>query len=355
MDAGAALDVFRCHLWKFRHPSKIGRFDGCWSEGRGVISFVITARAESPEVLGRTVDELRATTASVDREIIVVDDGSTDGTARELARFGDAIRVIRQGNGGCPAAFNSAFRAARGDFVALCGADDILEPRRLEWQEEAVLRHPEVDVLCGNARLFGRVTGDHPAPPGTGVLDSAALTDALFSANVICAPSVTIRRALFEQLGPFIENFGADDYEYWMRCLRAGARFYYDPRPLVGWRQHESNLSGRSAWMLQCSYEVRRRYADDVADRALVHRMLAADLFGIGRQLVDDGRPRAARRAFRGALRHASGAGPSANLRALCWVMVLSAPDGIREHAGRMFIGLSRALDGSRDVRAALS
>ena len=45
-------------------------------------------------------------------EIVVVDDGSTDGTTRVLEGFGDAIRVIRQENGGCPAAFNTAFREA---------------------------------------------------------------------------------------------------------------------------------------------------------------------------------------------------------------------------------------------------
>ena len=102
--------------------------------------------------------------------------------------------------------------------------------------------------------------------------------------------------------------------------------------------------------MLECSYEVRRRYAADVANRAVVHEMLAADLFKIGRTRVDEGRPEDARKAFAHALRHASGAGPSANVRALTWVAVLSLPTGVRERAGRAFVGLSRALEGPDDA-----
>ena len=98
--------------------------------------------------------------------------------------------------------------------------------------------------------------------------------------------------------------------------------------------------------MLECSYEVRRRYAGDVANRAVVHEMLAADLFKIGRTRVDEGRQEDARKAFAHALRHASGAGLSANVRALTWVAVLSLPTGVRERAGRAFVGLSRALEG---------
>ena len=186
----------------------------------------------------------------------------------------DASASFDRENGGCPAAFNTAFAEASGDFVALCGADDIWEPRKLEWQLEAIRAHPQVDLLCGHAVLFGRSEGEYSRPPGVGVLDSGALKDALYRQCCICAPSVVIRRSLFERLGPFIENFGADDHEYWFRCLRAGASFYYDPRPLLSWRQHENNLTGRTAWMDECGDQVRRMYEADVSDRAIARRPL---------------------------------------------------------------------------------
>jgi glycosyltransferase involved in cell wall biosynthesis len=309
------------------------------------ISAVIAAY-QAEEWIAEALESILVQTRPPD-EIVVVDDGSTDGTARELERFADRAHIIRQPNGGCPAAFNTAFRAASGDFVALCGSDDVWSPRKLEWQIEAIQAHNEVDVLFGHAVLIGEREGEYTRPPGVGVLDSAELADALYRECVICAPSVVIRRSLFERLGPFVENFGADDYEYWFRCLRAGARFYYDPRPLLSWRQHENNLTQQTGWMDECARQVREWYAADVSDRAI-----ADDFFRTGRNLVDAGHPREARQAFARSLRHGRGQiAFGAAARALVWIAILSLPASVREQAGRMLTGFSRAIDGLRGGR----
>jgi glycosyltransferase involved in cell wall biosynthesis len=273
-------------------------------------------------------------------EVVVVDDGSTDGTASELERFRGRIRVIRRANGGCPAAFNTAFAAAQGEFVAMCGADDIWEPRKLEWQEASILAHPEADVFFGHARVVGSIEGEHSRPPGEGLLDSVSFRDALFRECCVSAPSVVIRRDLFERLGPFVERFGADDYEYWFRCLRAGARFYYDPRVLLSWRQHGGNLSAQTGWMEECAREVRRTYEADVTDRAI-----ADDLFRTGRLLVDEGRPDEARQAFQRSLRYGRSTLAGRDARALVWVAILSLPARARPHAGQALTYASRAVE----------
>jgi glycosyltransferase involved in cell wall biosynthesis len=267
-------------------------------------------------------------------EIVVVDDGSTDGTAAVLRRFADRVRIVTRENGGCPAAFNTAFAHATCDYVAMCGADDVWEPRKLEWHARTLAEHPQVDVLFGDAQLFGLADGTYAKPPGEGVLDGRALRDALYRENVICAPSIVIRRNLFERLGPFVERFGADDLEYWMRCLRSGAVFFYDPRVLLRYRRHESNLSSGLLWMTECSHEVHRWYAADLGDDALAHEVLAGDLFKIGRLLVDEGRVAEARRAFRGALRYA------VTTRALVWVALLTLPAGVRDRSASTFVRL---------------
>ena len=117
------------------------------------VSAVIGAY-NAQEWIGETVQAILSQTHPPD-ELIVVDDGSTDGTLGELRRFGDRIAVLSQRNGGCPAAFNSGFGKARGDFIAMCGADDLWEPTKLERQLAALSSHPQIDVAFGAARVFG--------------------------------------------------------------------------------------------------------------------------------------------------------------------------------------------------------
>ncbi len=301
----------------------------------------VVATYQAEQFIADAVNSILAQTRPPD-EVIVVDDGSTDGTAAELARFGDRIRVVRRANGGCPAAFNTAFGEARGDFVAMCGADDMWEPHKLEWQLEAIETHPEVDVLFGDMVVFGDREGLYNRPPGIGVLDSAEFWEALFRDNMVGAPSIVIRRSLFNCLGPFIENFGADDYEYWMRCLRAGARFYFDPRPLVRYRKHEGSLTNRLCWILECACEVRRAYRDDLQNPALVNDQLSSDLFKIGHLRLKDGKRREARAAFRHSLRYASGADTWTSVKSLAWMALLSLPSRLGEAGGQAARGLHR-------------
>jgi glycosyltransferase involved in cell wall biosynthesis len=306
----------------------------------------VVAAYNSERWIGPTLDSILAQTRPPD-EVVVVDDGSTDGTARELERFGDAIRIITRENGGCPAAFNTAFAAARGDYVAMCGADDLWEPRKLEWQAETLAAHPEIDIACGHARVFGTETGSQPRPSGTGVLDSRSLAEHLYRGNTLCAPSVVIRRALFERLGPFVERyrrgdvverFNADDYEYWMRALQGGARFYYDPRVLVSYRRHDGNITNDYLHMRRSTHAVHRWYAGEIADRRLVGETLAWDLFTIARDTVDAGDPRAARAAFLTALRHRP------MPRALAWALVLTLPAAARDRATAPLVAAKRLI-----------
>jgi glycosyltransferase involved in cell wall biosynthesis len=325
----------------------IGRFIGDMSNACQPTISVVVAAYQAERWIAEALDSILGQTRPPD-EVVVIDDGSTDGTAKELERYSDRICILRHSNRGYQATMNRAIREARGDFVALCGADDIWEPRKLEWQHEAITANPDVDVFFGHAVFFGRFEGDHVRPPAAGVLDSGALRDALYRMNVINTPSAVMRRALFDRLGWFIENFEGDDYDYWFRCLRAGVRFYYDPRPMVRYRQHDSNITVDHVKLFRAMNHVRRWHADLADDRQLVRTVLADDAFRIGRLLVDANRPREARGAFAHTLRYACGPTASSCARALAWMTILSLPDGARRRAGHVGIRVSRAIEARR-------
>ena len=320
---------------------------------RPTISAVVAAYQSEPYI-AEALDSILGQTLPPD-EVVVVDDGSTDGTARILNSYSDQIRVLRQRNAGYPTAMNRAIREAKCEFVAPCGADDVWEPQKLEWQAEATRTHPEVSVFFGHAVFFGRVVGDHPRPTGTGLLDGQALARDLFPTCVINTPSALFGRELFDRLGWFVDGFLGDDYDFFFRCLRAEIKFYYEPRALVRYRKHENNITNDNHQLRLACTRVRLQNADLVNDRRLVDNVLAPDLFKIGRKLVDEGRPREAKQAFRRSLRSARGNTASVNVRALVWTAILGLPAGARERSAEMLVGLSRGLDNAHTDRSPVS
>jgi glycosyltransferase involved in cell wall biosynthesis len=276
-------------------------------------------------------------------EVIVVDDGSTDGTARELERFSDRIRVVRQANAGCAAAFNTAFRQARCDYVAECGADDIWEPNKLERQFRALTAHPEIDIVFSAARVFGNTDGCWGMPtgedPSVGIMDAQRFARTMYRSNPVCPSTTLTRRSLYARLGPFAEReqMATEDYDYWMRALRAGAVFYYDAEMLVRYRRHEGNASSNHLAMSRCDLFVHERDAD-LVDRSLARRVLARDHFAIGRILRNQDRTGEARAEFLQSLRRRF------TPRALAWALLLSVPERHHRVLADRSISIKRAV-----------
>src|SRR5258708_21019220 len=102
--------------------------------------------------IGRAIDSVRALDFRA-RELIVVNDGSTDGTRALLESYGDAITVIDQANRGMSAARNAGIRSARGTYVAFLDADDWWLPEKLSHQVELMLGRPEAGFSSTTARV----------------------------------------------------------------------------------------------------------------------------------------------------------------------------------------------------------
>lgn len=89
-----------------------------------------------------------------EREILVVDDGSTDDTEERLRRFGEAIRYLRKPNGGQASAFNCGFEHARGEVIALLDADDVWLPTKLGRVYEAFEHNPAAGMVYHRVHLW---------------------------------------------------------------------------------------------------------------------------------------------------------------------------------------------------------
>jgi glycosyltransferase involved in cell wall biosynthesis len=271
--------------------------------------------------IGETLTAILAQTRPPD-EVVVVDDGSTDGTPGELARFGREIRVIRQANRGYAAAFNRSFSEARCDYLANCDADDIWKPNKLERQMQTLLSHPEIDIAVSGVRFFGLIEESRVTYPSAGIVEPRELARRLYRANFICSSSVLMRRRLYERLGPLRDAAApAEDYDYWLQALAAGAVFFYDPSILVRYRAHAQQVSSSLLRMLDRTYAVHGWHRDLVQDTRLVREVQARDLSKIARILSDENRSREARAAFASSLRR------KPTMYALAWALILSVPD----------------------------
>jgi glycosyltransferase involved in cell wall biosynthesis len=273
-------------------------------------------------------------------EVIVVDDGSTDGTADVLATFATDIRVIRQSNGGPARALNRGFAEAAGDYLATCDADDIWLPHKLERQLAALAKHPEIDIAFCGATFFGLSDGPRTPHPDNGLLNGRKLARRLYRADTVCMSSTLIRRRLYLELGPIADQL-AEDYDYWLRALAAGARFFHDPEALVRFRHSHDSVSRDKLAMHRAELCVHDRHSALVDSAVLTRRVLARDLRNIGRECSDMDRPREARAAFISSLRRWP------TLRALVWAILLSAPDHTRRTLASRLVSTKRALLGS--------
>lgn len=178
-------------------------------------------------------------------EIIVVDDGSTDGTPA-LVRAMPEVRYLRQENLGVSAARNHGIRAARHDWIALLDSDDEWLPRKLERQWSALEREPQFR-FCHTDEIWIR-KGRRVNPMKKHAKHGGHIFHHCLPLCVISPSSALIHRDLFERYGMFDPELPVcEDYDLWLRiCAREPVLFVDEPL-LLKFGGHEDQLS-RAYW-----------------------------------------------------------------------------------------------------------
>ncbi len=175
-------------------------------------------------------------------EIIVIDDGSTDGTGEALAaRYGDKIRYVWQENQGESAARNHGIQLSTGKYVALLDSDDLWYPQKLSRQIDFLTAHPDIGLLtCLMESMDVNGITVPGQPGGIKALQFGNSFAALYRENILSgASSAVIPKQIIERGGGFDEDirFG-EDWDFWLR-IAAITEFYCLPHVLVRVRIHE--------------------------------------------------------------------------------------------------------------------
>lgn len=281
-----------------------------------------------------------------DFEVVVVDDGSTDDTAAIAAKFGPAVQVLRQPNGGVSAARNTGLKATRGELIAYCDADDVQFPFRLALQAAALDRFPQAGLLAADFSTWidGQVTArshlrSRWLGPSTRPLDQdlrrvfaevhrgtslglplpaqepevdlyfgrAEALVALLHCTWGCA--MMFRRRAAARVGDHVPNLRAyDDWYLASKISRQQPLLFLD-LPVCKYRWHGEQLTGRPRlnaesylWVIENVWAADRAFAG--THPALVQKLLGTAHHDLGRISAREGKWAEAEAHHRQAIRH---------------------------------------------------
>lgn len=271
------------------------------------LSVVIPAFGSEAHI-GPTLLQLRSQTFS-DFEIIVVNDGSKDGTSATVRRIMDEdprIRLFEQPNRGMAAARNHGIAVSHGEVLAFLDDDDLWSPRKLELQLARLDAVPEAAVVScfsglvdPDRRLLGwRFGGSTEGDVYREMLEC----DAVSGGSV-----AIVRRGPLEEVGGFDESLlYRADWDLWIRLARRHP-FAFVPRTLVGYTRRVGSVSRGSERMIEEGRRVlaKARRDDPSIDERAARAYEARDLFGVACLCLVDAQLSAARRYLGRALRAA--------------------------------------------------
>ncbi|ARV57668.1 glycosyl transferase family A [Nostocales cyanobacterium HT-58-2] len=207
------------------------------------VSVIIPAYNAMPYLKEAVESALKQTLT--DFEVLIVDDGSSDGTVEWVSQIKDPrVRLISQQNQGSSGARNTGITAAQGEYIALLDADDIWEPTKLEKQVRYLEENPAVGLVDTWTVLIdqqGKSTGRVVVSYAEG--DDVWKQLVQFKTVCCCDSTPLIRRSCFEKVGLFNQELPfLEDLDMWIR-LASDYRFAAIKEPLVRYRQHPGSKS----------------------------------------------------------------------------------------------------------------
>ena len=220
--------------------------------GEKLISVVVPAY-NGEQYLGATLESIFAQDYRP-IEIVVVDDGSTDGTAG-VARSYPGVRLIQQENQGPAGARNTGLANCCGELISFLDADDYWQPEKLRVQSDYLAAHPEMGCVIGRVHNFLEAGRELP-----GWISEAMMTKEGGGWNLGAG---LIQRWVFDRIGPFNPKYLlSDDLEWVVRLTEAGISIGLVEETYLRRRIHSTNISKNQNTMARERVRILKEHMD---------------------------------------------------------------------------------------------
>lgn len=199
-----------------------------------------------------------------DFEVVVVDDGSVDGSAAIAERYSEAIQMrvlVNLQNSGVAASLNRGIAGSDSKFIARLDADDLAHPERLAQQVAFLDATKNVDI-CGTHMIMFRDGNPSEQTVHEHPIADAAIKTMLLQHCALSHPSILMRRSFIQDVGQYDPACDfAEDYDLWCRGALMGKRYANLALHLTSYRVHAGQI-GQSKSDLQCERDlgVKTRY-----------------------------------------------------------------------------------------------
>lgn len=245
---------------------------------------VVVPAYESEQFIEATLATVAAQTR-LPREVIVVDDGSTDKTCEVVEKFSSRnatlkIRLLKESHRGPGAARNSGILAAEGAWIAFLDSDDLWEPAKLERMTELAIEAPEANFLCHN-EMHKKVSGETSLSNYfLKYTTFRSLTSQLYTNNIISTSTVMCPRQLILDCGSFDQTLtNAQDYELWLR-MSPRLRVLCVPEVLGTYVDRRGNITSSNRWrrllnVLRVLYRHKNKVSPFTSTWAMIRTVIA--------------------------------------------------------------------------------
>jgi alpha-1,3-rhamnosyltransferase len=254
---------------------------------QALVTVIIASYNHAPYVEESILSVLNQTYPCI--ELIVVDDGSTDGSVQriEVLRRMHGFDFHAQKNQGLTRTLNEAIERARGAFIAPFGSDDVMMPERLSLQMTHVIDKPEVGICAGNIELMNADgtphVEKHPKPPAP--FRRLDFEDVFLERKpYVPAPTMLIRKEALEKVGGFDPAIRLEDLYIQLKITRIGYCIDALGAVMARYRKHRTNTYKNIRFMTENILRIYADYADHPAYEQVRYRFINSMLVKASRR-----------------------------------------------------------------------